>query len=77
MGFGQHGQVLAGPVTVRAWAALQSYRGILTAGELTALQDAEGHAVEVDARLVEGAELHLAHPWCIDLQLPAFKAATI
>lgn len=62
---------------VRAWAALHSHRGILTASELTVLQDTEGHAVEVVAGLAEGAELHLACPWCMDLQLPTFKVATV
>lgn len=76
-GLGQHGQVLAGPVAVRARAALHSYRGVLTANELTVFQDTEGHVAEVDAGLVEGAELHLACPWCMDLQLPTFEVAIV
>lgn len=56
--------------------SLHSDRGVLTASELTALQDAEGHAAEVDATLAEGAERHLAHPWRTDLQLPTFKDVT-
>ena len=57
--------------------ALNSHSIVFAAHKLTVFQDTQGHVVQEDVGVFEGAKLHLAGAWAMDLDVPIFKVAVV
>ena len=57
--------------------ALDSHRVVFTAHEFTVFQDTQGHVVQKDVSVLEGAKLHLAGARAMDLDVPILEVAVI
>ena len=57
--------------------ALDSHRVVFTAHEFTVFQDTQGHVVQKDVCVLEGAKLHLAGARAMDLDVPILEVAVI
>lgn len=57
--------------------ALNSHRVVFTAHKFTVFQDTQGHIVQKDMGVFEGAKLHLAGAWAMDLDVSILKVAVV
>lgn len=57
--------------------ALDSHRVVFTAHEFTVFQDTQGHVVQKDMSVLEGAKLYLAGAWAVDLDVPILEVAVV